>query len=86
MTIKIKDETGTLTKEMISDLVSLFQDTSKLTEDKLLTAIQSKLNVTNPTKVEFELEYFNGHDFELEKEYKNGDNSQDVMTMNMIRR
>ena len=73
MTIKIKDETSTLTKEMISSLVSEFQDTSKLTSDEILAKIQTILKVTDLSKIEFEVEYFNGHDFDIEKEYKNDD-------------
>lgn len=77
MTIKIKDETSTLTKVMISSLVSEFQDTSKLTSDDILENIQTILKVTDLTKVEVEVEYFNGHDYEIEKEYKNNQDDDD---------
>ena len=77
MTIKIKDETNTLTKEMISSLVSEFQDTSKLTSAGILAKIQTILNVTDFSKVEAEVEYFNGHDFDVKKEYKNDENIQE---------
>lgn len=77
MTIKIKDETNTLTKEMISSIVSELQDTSKLTSDEIIKKIQTILKVTDLTKVEVEVEYFNGHDFEIEKEYKNNQEDED---------
>lgn len=78
MKIEIEDETNTLTKEMISELVSTLQDTSKLTSDEIIAKIQAILNVQDFSNVKFEIEYLNGHDFEIDKEYKNHDeNVQD---------
>lgn len=73
MTIKIKDETNLLTKEIINSLVSELQDTSNVTSNDILEKIQTILNVKDISKVEFEVKYFNGHDFDAEKEYKNNE-------------
>lgn len=66
MKIKIEDETQTLTKDMINSLVNELQDTTNLTSDEIVAKIQTVLNVSDSSTVQFDLEYFNGHDINEE--------------------
>lgn len=76
-TIKIKDETNTVTKDTIDILVNEFQDASKLTEEEIVTKIQTIFHLQSDFHVQFELEYFNGRDFEVEKEHRDESDFQD---------
>ena len=71
------DGTDTLTPEMISKLVSTLQKATTLKSDEIVAEIQSILQITDISNVQFEVEYLNGHDFEMDKEYKHDENIQD---------
>lgn len=76
MTIIIEDETNTLTKEMISSLVTDFQGASTLTADDIKTKIVDILKGLDLSTMQFNVEYFNGHDLEVNKQYKHDEHIQ----------
>lgn len=74
--IKIKDKTGTVTKEMIDSLVSDLQASPSLTGEELAAKIQSLFHLESSFTMETEIKYFNGVEIEMEKEIKQNNGSE----------
>lgn len=84
-TTKIKIEGGTdiVSQDTINVLVKELHDSPSLTEDEILAKMKSLFNLDSIASYELEVEYFNGHGKEFNKEVEQDqqdqeDNQQDV--------
>jgi hypothetical protein len=75
--IKVKDKTGTVTKEMIDALVSDLQSSSNLTGEEVVSKIQSLFNLESSFDIEIEIKYGNGKEIEVEKEIEQNNGSKE---------
>jgi hypothetical protein len=75
--IKVKDKTGTVTKEMVNSLVRDLQASSSLTEEEVVSKIQSLFNLESSFDIEMEIKYFNGKEIEIEKEIEQNNGSEE---------
>jgi hypothetical protein len=79
---KIKVSDKAITKEMVESLVRELGTTSNLTEEKMLSIIESALELEGPYNLEAEVEFSDGEEVEIEIETlgeddNDGDNNDD---------
>ena len=73
--IKVSDKT--ITKEMVESLVLELGTTSNLTDEKMLTIIESALGLEGPYNLEAEVEFSDGEEVEIEIETLDEDDDND---------
>jgi hypothetical protein len=75
--IKVKDKTGTVTKEMITALVTELQNPTSLSGEQIVAKIQEILKIENPLSIKMELEYADGEDQQIDHKKDNDEDHQD---------
>lgn len=75
--IKIKDKTGIVTKEVVDTLVNELNYSKGLTKETVLAKVVELLQLDDAVEIKFEVKYFNGKGYEIEKEIKRHDEDEE---------